>query len=90
MYDQTKRDSPRFGEKPPMTTKDFENGTLRLGTPLIIRGAKLLERLYRQSAMDLLTAEDPMPHTLLIGKDGCVFARRTTFTDVDRETTDEN
>jgi hypothetical protein len=54
-----------------MTTKHFESGTLRLGTPLMIRGAKLLQRLDRQSAMDLLTAEDPMPHALVIGKEGC-------------------
>lgn len=73
-----------------MTTKDFENSPLLIGAPLIIRGARLLERLDRQSAMDLLTAEDPLPHALVVGKEGCVFARRTSCTDVDRETTDEN
>lgn len=73
-----------------MTTKDSKRSSPQIGLPLVMHGATLLETLRHRPALDLPTAEDPLPPALETGTEGYISARRTRCTDVERETTDDN
>ena len=58
--------------------------------PFVLRDAQSLAPTAEVSGRDFLASEDPLPAVLEINADGFAIARKTRFTEVHSETTDDN
>ena len=59
-------------------------------TPFILRAAKLCDPTRMVFKSDSCAFDDPLPGVVEAGSSGCVVSHETKFTEVRRETSDEN